>query len=118
MTTRPRCSPTITTTTPDATLSVVDASTTAAGHLVNGTLALQQPLKIRANNAANTGTAYTALPETGASTPLLTYSAPTTADRVTLGLPAVHRRVRDAAAWHVRQDADVHAVQHHAVSSQ
>jgi len=75
----------ITTTTPDATLSVVDASTTAAGHLVNGALALQQPLKIRANNAANTGTAYTALPETGAALPLLTYSAPTTSDRVTLG---------------------------------
>jgi hypothetical protein len=31
-------------------------------------------------------------------------------------LPAVDRRVRDAPAWHVRQDADVHADVHHAVT--
>lgn len=76
----------VTTTTPDATLSVSEAAgSTAAGHLVNGTAVLQQPLKIRANNAANTGTAYTPLSETGAATQLLTYSAPTTANQVTIG---------------------------------
>jgi sugar phosphate isomerase/epimerase len=75
----------VTTTTPDATLSVVDSSATAPGHLVNGSVALQQALKIRAANAANPSPAYTALPETGASLPLLSYGAPTTRDRVTLG---------------------------------
>src|SRR4051812_29114245 len=54
----------VTTTTPDATLTVVDSSATAAGHLVNGTVALQQPLKVRAANGANPAPAYTALPET------------------------------------------------------
>ena len=75
----------VTTTTPDATLSFVENSSNAAGHLVNGTFALQQPLKIRAATAANPNPAYTALPETGASTNLVTYSAPVTASRVTLG---------------------------------
>ena len=75
----------VTTTTPDATLSYVENSTTAAGHLVNGTRALQQPLKIRAATAANPNPAYTALSETGASTNLLTWTEPVTASRVTLG---------------------------------
>jgi hypothetical protein len=76
----------ITTTTPDATLSVVEApGSAAAGHLVNGTAALQQPLKIRATNPANPNPPFTALSETGASTNLLTYSAPTTANPVTIG---------------------------------
>ena len=39
-------------------------------------MALQQALKIRAANAANPAPAYTALPETGAPLPLLTYPAP------------------------------------------
>ena len=76
----------ITTTSGDATLSVADPSAIAPGHLVNGTFVLAQPLKIRANNAANTGTAYTALNETNAPLNILSYSGPTTNDRVTLGL--------------------------------
>ena len=75
----------VTTTTPDAALTVVDSGTVAAGHLVNGTVALQQALKVRATNAANPANAYTALPETGAALSLLTYTAPTTKDRVTIG---------------------------------
>jgi hypothetical protein len=75
----------ITSTTPDATLSVADASSTAAGHLVNGTTALQQALKLRATNGTQTAPAFAALPESGAALPLLTYSAPTTKDRVTVG---------------------------------
>jgi sugar phosphate isomerase/epimerase len=75
----------VTTTTPDAALTVVDSSTTAAGHLVNGTVALQQPLKIRAATTANPAPAFTALPETGAALPLLTYTGPTTRDRVNVG---------------------------------
>ena len=75
----------ITTTTPDATLSLVENSTNAAGHLVNGTRALQQPLKIRAATAANPNPAYTPLSETGASTNLVSWTEPVTASRVTLG---------------------------------
>ena len=75
----------ITTTTPDAALTVVDASANAAGHLVNGTVALQQALKVRAANAANPAPAFTALPETGAPLSLLTYAGPTTKDRVNIG---------------------------------
>ena len=75
----------ITTTTPDATLTVVDASANAPGHLVNGTVALQQALKVRAATAANPAPAFTALPETGAPLSLLTYTGPTTKDRVNIG---------------------------------
>jgi hypothetical protein len=75
----------ITTTTPDAALTVVDASANAPGHLVNGTVALQQALKVRAANAANPAPAFTALPETGAPLSLLTYAGPTTKDRVNIG---------------------------------
>ena len=47
---------------------------------------LPQPLKVRATNAAKPSPAYAALAETtGATTPLLTYSGPTTADPVTIG---------------------------------
>jgi sugar phosphate isomerase/epimerase len=75
----------VTTTTPDAALTVVDSGATAAGHLVNGTVALQQALKVRASNAATPAGAYTALPETGAALPLLTYAGPVTKDRVSIG---------------------------------
>jgi sugar phosphate isomerase/epimerase len=74
-----------TTTTPDATLSVADPSAVAAGHLVNGTVALQQALKARASNATTPAPAYASLPETGAALPLLTYNGPVTRDRVTIG---------------------------------
>ena len=38
----------------DALLSVADPSSTATGHLVNGTFSVPQPLQARARNAANT----------------------------------------------------------------
>jgi sugar phosphate isomerase/epimerase len=75
----------VTTTTPDATLSVTDPGAVAAGHLVNGTVALQQALKARATNTANPATAFASLSEAGAPLPLLTYSGPTTKDTVSLG---------------------------------
>jgi sugar phosphate isomerase/epimerase len=77
---------TVVSTAGDAALSVSDASTTAPGHLVNGAFALAQPLQIRANNADNTGTAYTTLSETaGEAKTILNYTAPTAgADNVTL----------------------------------
>jgi hypothetical protein len=71
----------------DATLSVTDATTTAPGHLVNGTFVLPQPLQVRAANAANPNPAFQSLSETsGTPVNLLTYSNPTAgADQVTLG---------------------------------
>ena len=57
----------------DATLSVADPSTTATGRLVNGTFALTEPLRVRANAApyAPLGT-------------LLTYPGPISNDMVTV----------------------------------
>jgi sugar phosphate isomerase/epimerase len=70
----------------NAAFSVSDPTTTAPGRLVNNAFSLAQPLQIRANNAANTGTAFTALSEqSNTATTLLTYSEPTAgADNVTL----------------------------------
>jgi hypothetical protein len=66
----------------DASLSVSDADTVNTGKLVNGAFALASPVQISANNAANPAVAYKPV---GASTSLLTYSAPTPgADAVTL----------------------------------
>ncbi|MDA0184587.1 sugar phosphate isomerase/epimerase [Solirubrobacter phytolaccae] len=77
----------VTTTTPDAKLSVLDNSATAAGHLVNGTAVLRSPLKLRATNATQTSAAFTALSETtGTPLDLLSYTAPTTRDRVSIGI--------------------------------
>ena len=44
----------------NAKLSVSDTSTTAPGHLVNGTFSLPRRCRSAPNNAANTGTAFTA----------------------------------------------------------
>ena len=70
---------------PDAALSVVDSTTNATGHLVNGQYALQQPLKMRATNTANPNTAFAPLSESGAPLTLLTWNGPTAGERVTLG---------------------------------
>jgi sugar phosphate isomerase/epimerase len=77
---------TVTSTAGDATLSVTDTSTTAPGHLVNGTFSLPSPLTVRAANAAQPNPAYVALSETtGTPVNLVTYTGPTTTDAVTLG---------------------------------
>ena len=68
----------------DATLSVADPSSTATGHLVNGTFSLPQPLQARARNAANTGTAYNNVGSSASPLNLLTYSAPVSNDAVSL----------------------------------
>ncbi len=71
----------------DATLSVTDPSSTAPGHLVNGTFALPSALTLRAVNTVQPNPAYVPLSET-AGTPvnLLTYTGPTAgADNVTIG---------------------------------
>ena len=62
----------------NAILSVTDPSSTGTGKLVNGEFALAQPLQVRANNAANTGTAFSPLSTTpGGAVALLLYTAPT-----------------------------------------
>ena len=70
----------------DAILSVTDPSSTATGKLVNGEFSLAQPLQVRGNNAANTGTAFSPLSTTpGGAVALLLYTAPTAgADPVTI----------------------------------
>ncbi|HWK26448.1 MAG TPA: hypothetical protein VNS09_07800 [Solirubrobacter sp.] len=69
----------------DAALTVADPSSTATGHLVNGTFSLPSALEARATNGANPSASYAALSETGAPTNLLTYSGPTANDAVTIG---------------------------------
>ena len=68
----------------DALLSVADTSSTATGHLVNGTFSLPQPLQARARNAANTGTAYNNVGSASSPLNLLTYPGPISNDPVTL----------------------------------
>jgi hypothetical protein len=75
---------TVTSTAGDALLSVADASSTATGHLVNGTFSLPQSLQARARNAANTGTAYNNVGSSAAPLNLLTYSNPVSNDQVAL----------------------------------
>jgi Tol biopolymer transport system component len=66
---------TVTSTAGDATLSVLDTSGVSPGRLVNGTLALPQPLQVRADDGA-----YAPIPSD-----LLRYDAPVSNDPVTIG---------------------------------
>ena len=68
----------------DALLSVADPSSTATGHLVNGTFSLPEPLTARARNAANQGTAFNNVGSSASPLNLLTYSAPISNDAVSL----------------------------------
>jgi sugar phosphate isomerase/epimerase len=74
---------TVTSTAGDATLSVVDPSTTAPGHLVNGEFSLPSALNVRAINASNPTQAYAPLADTALS--LLTYTGPVNQDPVEIG---------------------------------
>jgi hypothetical protein len=68
----------------DAALSVSDPSTTAPGHLVNGTVAMPQALQAKATNAANPNSAFAPI---GANpVTLLTYTGPTTNDQVMVSI--------------------------------
>jgi hypothetical protein len=69
----------------DAALSVADASSTATGHLVNGTFSLPQGLQAKASSPAGTATAYSAVGGSASPTPLLSYTGPTSNDTVTVG---------------------------------
>jgi hypothetical protein len=69
----------------DATLSVADPSTTATGHLVNGSFALPQALQAKASSPNGTGGDYAAVGGSSTPTTLLTYAAPVTNDAVAIG---------------------------------
>ncbi len=68
----------------DATLSVADPSSTATGHLVNGTFSLPQPLQARARNASTVNTRYGNVGSTANPLNLLGYTAPVSNDTVAL----------------------------------
>ncbi|MDA0162361.1 M1 family aminopeptidase [Solirubrobacter ginsenosidimutans] len=68
----------------DAAVSVTDPSSTAPGHLVNGTFSLPAALKATATSAAGTAGAGGAV--SGSPLTLLTYSGPTANDTVTVNL--------------------------------
>ena len=68
----------------DATLTVADPSSTATGHLVNGTFSLPQALQAAALSPGGTGGAFAPVGGSSAPTLLLTYSLPVANDPVTL----------------------------------
>jgi beta-glucosidase-like glycosyl hydrolase len=69
----------------DGALSVADPSSTATGHLVNGSFSLPSPLQANASSPAGVGSAFA--PVGGSANPLLilSYSGPTSNDPVTIG---------------------------------
>ena len=71
---------TVTSTGADAALSVLDASSTATGRLVNGTYALADPLQITANNGT-----FAPLRTDNGPLSLLTWNTPISATNVALG---------------------------------
>jgi beta-glucosidase len=66
----------------EATLSVTDPSSTAPGHLVNGSFALPQPLQASATSPAGNGGPFGAL--SGSPLTLLTWPYPVSNDPVTV----------------------------------
>jgi hypothetical protein len=69
----------------DATLSVADPSTTATGHLVNGSFALPQALQAKASSPGGSGSDYAPVGGSANPTTVLTYAAPVTNDPVAVG---------------------------------
>ena len=69
----------------DAALTVADASSTATGHLVNGTFSLPSALQAKASSPAGTGAgAFANVGGSAAPTPLLSYGGPVSNDPVTV----------------------------------
>ena len=69
----------------DAALTVADPSSTATGHLVNGTFSLPSALQVKATSAGGTGGgAYANVGGSAAPTPLLSYAGPVSNDAVTV----------------------------------
>ena len=69
----------------DAALSVADPSSTATGHLVNGTFSLPSTLQAQASSAAGTGGPLADVGGSAKPTSLLTYGGPVSNDSVTVG---------------------------------
>ena len=76
---------TVTSTAADATLTVVDPSPTATGHMVNGAFALPQALQAKASSAGGVGGDYAAVGGVSAPTQLLAYAGPVSNDAVSIG---------------------------------
>ena len=69
----------------DARLSVADPSSTATGHLVNGSFSLPQALTAKASSAAGAGsTAFAPIGSSSDPTTLLTWGGPVSNDTVTV----------------------------------
>jgi hypothetical protein len=68
----------------DATLSVADPSSTATGHLVNGSFSLPSALQARARNAGQTNPAFAPVGSSASPLNVLTYTGPISHDTVTL----------------------------------
>jgi len=66
----------------DATLTVFDGSTTAPGHLVNGTFVMAKALQVKATNAANPNTVFADVPAAASPLTLLTWGGPVANDAV------------------------------------
>jgi hypothetical protein len=77
-------SATMTTTSLDATLWVADPSATATGRLMNGTFALDAPLKVSGTSPNGTATSEAAVGGSSAPTKLLTYAGPVVNEAATL----------------------------------
>jgi hypothetical protein len=77
-------SATVLSTAGDATLSVADPSSSATGHLMNGTFSLPSALQVKGSSAAGTGSNFADVGGSAAPTPVLTYSGPTSNDAVTM----------------------------------
>ncbi len=67
-----------------ASLTVYDSSSTATGHLVNGTFALAQPLQANATDAAHPTGVFAPVGSTASPLTLLTYTNPVSNDAVTI----------------------------------
>ena len=68
----------------DAALSVADPSSTATGHLVNGTFSLPQALQAMATSPLGVGSAFAPVGGSAAPTKLLTYGGPVSNDAVSI----------------------------------
>jgi type 1 glutamine amidotransferase len=68
----------------DAALSVADPSSTATGHLVNGTFSLPAALQAKASSPLGTGGAFAPVGGSSSPTSLLSYTAPVSNDNVAL----------------------------------
>ena len=95
-----------------STLTVLDPSPVAPGHLVNGSYSLPQPLHAKAASATGTGsTAFAPISGPRARSRSWSWAAPIVERPVTITPQAVDRRDRRPARRRLRQDPRVHAVE-------